>query len=143
MTSSSSYKRYYTVPLQTSSHYIYHQKLLIVVQGSFMFAVKVSTLCNIHFCHLDNAPHQCHPLLLSQLSQLLQICFACGGDGLRRGGGSLSSKLDKEKCRKCAGTRKVWNHLPTKLESCHSITRFKSLLKTHLMSQFFKDDVYL
>ena len=36
----------------------------------------------------------------------------------------------------------LWNHLPTKLKSCHSITRFKSLLKTHLMSQFFKDDVY-
>ena len=35
------------------------------------------------------------------------------------------------------------NHLPTKLKSCHSMTRFKSLLKTHLMSQFFKDDVYL
>ena len=32
---------------------------------------------------------------------------------------------------------------PTKLKSCHSIARFKSLLKTHLMSQFFKDDVYL
>ena len=41
-----------------------------------------------------------------------------------------------------AATR-LWNHLPTKLKSCHSITRFKSLLKTHLMSQFFKDDVYL
>ena len=38
---------------------------------------------------------------------------------------------------------RLWNHLPTKLKSCHSITRFKSLLKTHLMSQFFKDDVYL
>ena len=37
----------------------------------------------------------------------------------------------------------LWNHLPTKLKSCHSKTRFKSLLKTHLMSQFFKDDVYL
>ena len=37
---------------------------------------------------------------------------------------------------------RLWNHLPTKLKSCHSITRFKSLLKTHLMSQFFKDDVY-
>ena len=31
---------------------------------------------------------------------------------------------------------RLWNHLPTKLKSCHSITRFKSLLKTHLMSQF-------
>ena len=32
---------------------------------------------------------------------------------------------------------RLWNHLPTKLKSCHSITtcRFKSLLKTHLMSQ--------
>ena len=40
-------------------------------------------------------------------------------------------------------TLRLWNHLPTKLKSCHSITRFKSLLKTHLMSQFFKDDVYL
>ena len=38
---------------------------------------------------------------------------------------------------------RLWNHLPTKVKSCHSITRFKSLLKTHLMSQFFKDDVYL
>ena len=38
---------------------------------------------------------------------------------------------------------RLWNHLPTKLKSCHSITRFKSLLKTHLMSQFCKDDVYL
>ena len=38
---------------------------------------------------------------------------------------------------------RLWNHLPTKLKSCHSITRFKLLLKTHLMSQFFKDDVYL
>ena len=38
---------------------------------------------------------------------------------------------------------RLWNHLPTKLKSCHSITRFKSLLKTHIMSQFFKDDVYL
>ena len=38
---------------------------------------------------------------------------------------------------------RLWNHRPTKLKSCHSITRFKSLLKTHLMSQFFKDDVYL
>ena len=38
---------------------------------------------------------------------------------------------------------RLWNHLPTKLKSCHSITRFKSLLKTHLMSQFFQDDVYL
>ena len=38
---------------------------------------------------------------------------------------------------------RLWNHLPTKLKSCHSKTRFKSLLKTHLMSQFFKDDVYL
>ena len=38
---------------------------------------------------------------------------------------------------------RLWNHLPTKLKSCHSITRFKSLLKTHHMSQFFKDDVYL
>ena len=38
---------------------------------------------------------------------------------------------------------RLWNHLSTKLKSCHSITRFKSLLKTHLMSQFFKDDVYL
>ena len=38
---------------------------------------------------------------------------------------------------------RLWNHLPTKLKSCHSITRFKSLLKTYLMSQFFKDDVYL
>ena len=39
---------------------------------------------------------------------------------------------------------RLWNHLPTKLKSCHSITRFKSLLKTHLtcMSQFLKDDVY-
>ena len=37
----------------------------------------------------------------------------------------------------------LWNHLSTKLKSCHSITRFKSLLKTHLMSQFVKDDVYL
>ena len=36
---------------------------------------------------------------------------------------------------------RLWNHLPTKLKSCHSTTRFKSLLKTHLMSQFFKDDV--
>ena len=36
---------------------------------------------------------------------------------------------------------RYWNHLPTKLKSCHSITRFKSLLKTHLMSQFVKDDV--
>ena len=36
---------------------------------------------------------------------------------------------------------RLWNHLPTKLKSFHSITRFKSLLKTHLMSQFFKDDV--
>ena len=33
---------------------------------------------------------------------------------------------------------RLWNHLPTKLKSCHSITRFKSLLKTHLMSQFFQ-----
>ena len=38
---------------------------------------------------------------------------------------------------------RLWNHLPTKLKSCHSITRFKSLLKTHLMSQLLKDDVYL
>ena len=38
---------------------------------------------------------------------------------------------------------RLWNYLPTKLKSCHSITRFKSLLKTHLMSQLFKDDVYL
>ena len=38
---------------------------------------------------------------------------------------------------------RLCNHLPTKLKSCHSITRFKSLLKTHLMSQFFKYDVYL
>ena len=38
---------------------------------------------------------------------------------------------------------RLWNHLPTKLKSCHSKTRFKSLLKTHLMSQFFQDDVYL
>ena len=38
---------------------------------------------------------------------------------------------------------RLWNHLPTKLKSCHSKTRFKSLLKTHPMSQFFKDDVYL
>ena len=38
---------------------------------------------------------------------------------------------------------RLWNHLPTKLKSCHSITRFKLLLKTHLKSQFFKDDVYL
>ena len=38
---------------------------------------------------------------------------------------------------------RLWNHLPTKLKSCHSITRFKSLLKTHLMSQFFKGDVCL
>ena len=38
---------------------------------------------------------------------------------------------------------RLWNHLPTKVKSCHSITRFKSLLKTHLMSQFLKDDVYL
>ena len=38
---------------------------------------------------------------------------------------------------------RLWNHLPTKLKSCHSKTRFKSLLKTHLMSQYFKDDVYL
>ena len=38
---------------------------------------------------------------------------------------------------------RLWNHLPTELKSCHSVTRFKSLLKTHLMSQFFKDDVYL
>ena len=38
---------------------------------------------------------------------------------------------------------RLWNHLPTKLKSCHSTTRFKSLLKTHLMSHFFKDDVYL
>ena len=37
---------------------------------------------------------------------------------------------------------RLWNHLPTKLKSCHSKTRFKSLLKTHLMSQFLKDDVY-
>ena len=37
---------------------------------------------------------------------------------------------------------RLWNHLPTKLKSCHSITRFKSVLKTHLMSQVFKDDVY-
>ena len=36
---------------------------------------------------------------------------------------------------------RLWNHLPTKLKSCHSITRFKSLLKTHLTSQFFKDDI--
>ena len=33
---------------------------------------------------------------------------------------------------------RLWNHLPTKLESCQSITRFKSLLKSHLMSQFSK-----
>ena len=38
---------------------------------------------------------------------------------------------------------RLWNHLPTKLKSCHSITRFNSLLKTHLMSQYFKDGVYL
>ena len=38
---------------------------------------------------------------------------------------------------------RLWNHLPPKLKSCHSITRFKSLLKTHLMSQLFKDNVYL
>ena len=38
---------------------------------------------------------------------------------------------------------RLWNHLPTKVKSCHSITIFKSLLKTHLMSQFFDDDVYL
>ena len=38
---------------------------------------------------------------------------------------------------------RLWNHLPTKLKSCHSVTRFKSLLKTHHMSQFVKDDVYL
>ena len=38
---------------------------------------------------------------------------------------------------------RLWNHLPTELKCCHSISRFKSLLKTHLMSQFFKDDVYL
>ena len=38
---------------------------------------------------------------------------------------------------------RLCNHLPTKLKSCHSKIRFKSLLKTHLMSQFFKDDVYL
>ena len=31
----------------------------------------------------------------------------------------------------------------SRLKSCHSKIRFKSLLKTHLMSQFFKDDVYL
>ena len=30
---------------------------------------------------------------------------------------------------------RLGNHLPTKLKSCHSITRFKSLFKTHLMSQ--------
>ena len=29
---------------------------------------------------------------------------------------------------------RLWNHLPTKLKSCHSITRFKSLLKTHLIN---------
>ena len=28
---------------------------------------------------------------------------------------------------------RLWNHLPTKLKSCHSKTRFKSLLKIHLM----------
>ena len=32
---------------------------------------------------------------------------------------------------------RLWNHLPTKLKSCHSKTRFKSLLKTHLMSQVY------
>ena len=37
---------------------------------------------------------------------------------------------------------RLWNHLPTKLKSCPSITRFKSLLKSYLMSQFLKDDVY-
>ena len=30
---------------------------------------------------------------------------------------------------------RLWNHLPTKLKSCHSIIGFKSMLKTHLMSQ--------
>ena len=40
---------------------------------------------------------------------------------------------------------RLWNHLEsTKLKSCHSKTRFKSLLKIHIiMSPFFKDDVYL
>ena len=32
---------------------------------------------------------------------------------------------------------RLWNHLPTKLKSCHSKTRFKSLLKTHLISQVY------
>ena len=31
---------------------------------------------------------------------------------------------------------RLWNHLPTKLKSCHSITRFKSLLKTHFVTIF-------
>ena len=32
---------------------------------------------------------------------------------------------------------RLWNHLPTKLKSCHSKTRLMSLLKTHLMSQVY------
>ena len=40
-------------------------------------------------------------------------------------------------------TPRLWNHLPIKLKSCQSITIFRSLLKIYLMSQFFKDDVYL
>ena len=34
---------------------------------------------------------------------------------------------------------RLWNHLPTKLKSCHSITRFKSLLKTRIICKSNRD----
>ena len=38
---------------------------------------------------------------------------------------------------------RLWNHLSTKLKSCHSITRFKSLLKTHLNVTIFQRCIFV
>ena len=38
---------------------------------------------------------------------------------------------------------RLWNHLPTKLKSCHSKTRFKSLLKTLILCHNFSKMMYI
>ena len=79
------------------------------------------------------------------ISELLKVCTP--SRNLRSSNMSLvkeptSKRTSGDRSFSVADPR-LGNHLPTELKSCHSITRCKSLLKLHLMSQFFKDDVYL
>ena len=119
--------------------------VLYIAHGCMYYTFMLSShTVHVHTCIVQFIVNNIAPIYISELLKVYTPSRNLRSSNMSLLKEPTSKRTWGDTCRSFSvAAPRLWNHLPTKLKSCHSITRFKSLLKTHLMSQIFKDDVYL